>query len=242
MKYFEFGDIHKTRISSYCKDIYLEKSLKPTIFASRLAKNVRICSFVDNNLFGLKMNRFQTCLILIALFFATSCSDRSTGDFPELGRAELVVISHTTTGDLIDFAVLENLRDVVGIQVTPEKPNTEIQVTLFGEMRAPDLQKNISVSTQIAEGYRGVIDVYIENGFAVGLFGNSVQTPSPVSGKTLRSVSQQIVKGAHNSRQGGTIQITLLTEQSDADQPATSVDSKAEGSGKRKPESDGRAQ
>ncbi|MDL5055779.1 hypothetical protein QQ056_19815, partial [Oscillatoria laete-virens NRMC-F 0139] len=56
--YLKFGDIHKTRISTYCKDIYLEKRLKSVQSIFNLVKKLTNYSFVDNNLLG-KENRCQ---------------------------------------------------------------------------------------------------------------------------------------------------------------------------------------
>lgn len=158
---------------------------------------------------------------------------------PELDRAGLVVISHTERGDLIDFVVLKNLKDVAQLSVTPEKLGPKILVTLFGVLRAPELRKDISVGTSLPEGI-GVVQIGIKDGLASGMFGNSVHTPSPISDKTLKSVSEQIAKGRSFLRQGGTIQVQpLIPAQGDAGDAAASVETDTGGSKKSGTESEG---
>jgi hypothetical protein len=145
--------------------------------------------------------------------FLGSCNDRDTEEFLELSQKELVVVVHTPNGELIDYLVVEELEGIEKIEVVPEIPATEVQVTVFGKKRSPEMRKNFSIATEIAVGYRGRIDVHVDDGEAVGMFGNGMDTPSPITGDTLRFISDEIARGGVESRRTDTIKIVKKTEQ-----------------------------
>ncbi len=159
------------------------------------------------------MRKLLTKLAIPVLLVLGSCTDRDPEEFLELNQKELVVVVHTPNGKLIDYLVVDELAGIEKIEVVPEIPATEVQVTVFGKKRSAEMRKDFSIATEIAEGYRGRIDVHIDDGEAIGMYGNGIDTPSPLTGDTLRFISDEIARGGVESRRTDTIKIVKKTEQ-----------------------------
>lgn len=149
--------------------------------------------------------------VLTLLILVTSCSERPLDTMPELSSAGLVVVSHTAHGELIDFLVLDDLGEVEMIRVTPKQESIEVHVTLYGRNRHKELQRDVSVFSMVAEGYKGCVEVSVQNGMAVGSFGNGINTPSPVSEEALRTVCDGIAQRVLDSGSNTTIHIIKKT-------------------------------
>jgi hypothetical protein len=139
------------------------------------------------------------CLAVVLLFLFCSCSDKNKKGNVELGSYHLVVLSHTENGELLDYMVFNDLSGISLIRVLPKKGHTDIYVTLYGSKQHELLQKDMTIYSKVAEGYKGNVEVSIQDGIAVAVMGNGFKTPNPITDAAIEAVINAISKGLTES-------------------------------------------
>ena len=152
-------------------------------------------------------------LILSFIVCLASCKDSASYSAYNAVRHDLLIIHHDKDGNLIDYAVYDDLSNIAQIRVQPHGDSRFVYVTVFGTKIHNELKRYYSVSSEVKEGFKGCIDVNIDNGIAIQVIGNTVHFDKIVDTKLIEEVELKIESGKSSMLIPSTITVIKSAEQ-----------------------------
>ena len=133
--------------------------------------------------------------ILLCAILLSGCGEARNPEFRNITESNLVIIAYDDKGELVDFRRIQDSSHISQIKVYPKNGENNITVTVIGKSKHPVLKDNMYVSTRIAEGYFGHLEINFVKGIVVNVLGNSVGTTSKVNDAMLKAISEHWNEG-----------------------------------------------
>lgn len=116
---------------------------------------------------------------------------------PGLTDRDATAIAFDKKGEVVDFITIPPDTDMQEIVFKAPENGDEISVTVVGPSRHADITEDFVISSSKAEGMRGSVSVYVEDGIVTGIFGNGISQGSPLDESDLKGVLEKIQSGSH---------------------------------------------